>query len=240
MPQINQHEQQALASALADPPAPPPITPALASAPGARSGPHTPRRVAAGLHGALALALSAIMVVALLAGTEALLIKPFRVPSASMEPTLHVGQRVLVNRVIYTLRDPHRGEIIVFHRPRTSACAVAPPVGQSCPRADAHTDSVFYVKPILGLPGERIAIRDGHPVINGHEFANEPYTIPCPPAIGICELPRSITVPPGHYFVIGDNRPDSLDSRLFGPIPAAAIVGQVIFTYWPPGRIGTP
>jgi signal peptidase I len=179
------------------------------------------------------------LVLAALAVIQATLLKPFRVPSASMMPTLLVGQRVLVNRFIYDIQAPGRGDIVVFHPPSPARCATTPAVLTSCAESFAATSGRYYVKRILGLPGDRIAIRDGHPVIDGHELTHEPYTISCPQRITICELPRPITVPPGHYFVIGDNRPDSLDSREFGPIPASAIIGQVFFTYWPPDRIGT-
>jgi signal peptidase I len=240
VPDRSQRTNRASVSALADRAVPPHAAPEIAPSPPTQGKRRPRRRVPASLPSVLAVALIAVAVLALLVGIEAFLVKPFRVPSASMEPTLHIGQRVLVNRFIYDLQTPHRGDIVVFHPPRTSSCAITRPTGQPCPRAYSHTDPVFYVKRILGLPGERISIRDGHPVINGRELINERYAIPCPRTIPICELPEPITVPPGHYFVIGDNRPDSLDSRLFGPIPASAIVGQVFFTYWPPDRVGTP
>jgi signal peptidase I len=170
----------------------------------------------------------------LLDGVQATLIKPFRVPTASMEPTLQIGQRVLVNRFIYDLHAPQRGDIIVFHAAGLLRC-VHPPAGETCPSAA----NAYVVKRIVGLPGERISIRNGHPVINGKDLAREPYITPCSHR-PLCNISRAITIPPDHYYVLGDNRPESLDSRSFGPIRASAIVGQVIFTYWPPDRIGTP
>jgi signal peptidase I len=174
---------------------------------------------------------------ALAEGVQAAVVKPFRIPSGSMEPTLKVGQRVLVNRLVYDFHAPHRGDIIVFHPPSELTCAA--PVGPSepCPRGGKHPSSVYFVKRVIGLPGDRLSIRDGHPVIDGHELSDEPYITPCG-EVQECNMAQTITIPPGHYFMMGDNRGDSDDSRFWGPIPASWIVGEVFFTYWPLDRIG--
>jgi signal peptidase I len=88
-----------------------------------------------------------------------------------------------------------------------------------------------------GEPGDRLKVIRGHAYINGKEL-NEPYIRPdesCP----ICNLPREITIPPGHFFMMGDNRGESDDSRDWGPVPKGWIIGKAFFTYWPPSRVGT-
>ena len=113
------------------------------------------------------------------------------------------------------------------------------PISEPCPRSLSSHASDYFVKRVMGLPGDRLSIRDGHPVINGRELTDEPYITPCGGAEE-CNMPQTITIPPGHYFMMGDNRGDSDDSRFWGPIPASWIVGQVFFTYWPPDRVGGP
>ncbi len=172
-------------------------------------------------------------------GVQAEVVKPFRIPSGSMEPTLEIGQRVLVNRLVYHFHEPHRGEIVVFHPPSQLTCAVPLEAGEPCPQAPAHAASQYFVKRLIGLPGDRISIKEGHPVINGHELTDEPYITPCGEA-NECNMPKTVTIPPGHYFMMGDNRGDSDDSRFWGPIPESWMVGAVFLTYWPPDRIGGP
>jgi len=172
-------------------------------------------------------------------GVQAAVVKPFRIPSASMEPTLAIGQRVLVNRIIYRLHKPARGDIIVFHPPTSLTCGVVISAGEPCPQNDGHEDSTYFIKRVVGLPGERLSVRDGHPVINGREITNEPYITPCGGAQG-CTLPQSIVIPPNTVYVMGDNRGNSDDSRFWGPVPDSWIVGEAFLTYWPPDRIGTP
>ena len=96
--------------------------------------------------------------------------------------------------------------------------------------------SVTFVKRVVGLPGDRIYIRNGHVYRNG---VREPdsFTEPCDGA-SECNFRTPITVPAGDYYMMGDNRPDSVDSRFWGPIPKAWIIGKAFFTYWPPDRIG--
>jgi signal peptidase I len=199
------------------------------------------RRARGRLHPRVAAAIELVVVVALALGiaegVQAAVVKPFRIPSGSMEPTLKIGQRVLVNRLVYDFHPPRRGEVVVFHPPTSLTCAVAVGASEPCPRGDGHPSSTYFVKRVIGLPGDRISIRDGHPVINGRELTDEPYITPCVEAQE-CNMPQTITIPPGHYFMMGDNRGNSDDSRFWGPIPASWIVGEVFFTYWPPDRIG--
>jgi signal peptidase I len=178
------------------------------------------------------------LALALAEGVQAAVVKPFVIPSPSMEPTLAIGQRVLVNRLAFDFGSPQRGEIVVFHPPLGETCAASPiPVGEPCPRSATKPASVYYVKRVIGLPGQTLSIRNGHPVINGHPLSHEPYITPCGNAPE-CNMPDTITIPPGEYYMMGDNRGDSDDSRIWGPVPGSWIIGEVFATYWPPDRIG--
>jgi signal peptidase I len=158
------------------------------------------------------------------------IVKPYRIPSASMEPTLQIGDMVLVNRFIYHLHPPRRGDIIVFH----------PPGHGDTPVPGAKTEaSVNYIKRVIGLPGETIQIKNGTVLICSA------------PHVGCHALHESYvathhyanfaphTVPPGDYFVLGDNRGNSDDSRIWGPLPRRNIIGEAFLIYWPLDRITT-
>jgi signal peptidase I len=174
-------------------------------------------------------------------GIQAFLIKPYQIPSASMEPTLDVGQRVLVNRFIYRFKDPKPGDIVVFNPPagaeRGNQCGAAKAAGQPCPEPTPEKASVNFIKRIVAGPGDTLAVVNGHPVVNGVEKTDESYINPCQPG-GECNLPTPITIPPDHYFMMGDNRGESDDSRFWGPVPRDWIIGEAFATYWPPDRIG--
>ncbi len=175
---------------------------------------------------------------------QAWLIKPYQIPSESMEPTLDVGQRVLVSRFIYDLKKPQIGDVVVFHPPAgvdgnsPEECGVVRRPNEACPKPTAAESSQNFIKRIVAGPGDKLSIKEGHPVVNGVEKTNEPYTEPCGNA-GVCNLPKTITIPPGHYFMMGDNRGASDDSRFWGPVPEEWIIGEAFFTYWPPDRVGT-
>jgi signal peptidase I len=180
-------------------------------------------------------------------GIQAFLIKPYQIPSGSMEPTLDVGQRVLVNRFIYHLHEPKAGDIVVFHPPAgaesSSECGVLvkkmQPLesGEPCPKPTADQSSQTFIKRIVAVGGDRLSIKDGHPVVNGVEKTDESYIRPCGGGYE-CNLPKTIKIPPGSFFMMGDNRGESDDSRFWGPIPKAWIIGEAFATYWPPDRIG--
>lgn len=195
------------------------------------------QRIPASVAWLLELALIVALALGVAEGVQAEVVKPFKIPSGSMEPTLEIGQRVLVNRLAFDFHPPRRGEVVVFHPPDSLSCAVTVTPGEPCPRGSEHPSSTYFVKRIIGLPGDRISIRDGHPVVDGRELTDEPYITPCGLAAE-CNMPKTITIPPGHYFMMGDNRGDSDDSRFWGPIPERWMVGEVFFTYWPPDRIG--
>ena len=158
-------------------------------------------------------------------------VNPYRIPSSSMEPTLHCAKpapgcearfsdRVLANRFIYHFRDPKRGEIIVFETPPLA-------------RVRCGAGGTF-VKRLIGLPGEKVSERNGIVYINDVRL-DEPYI---KPDRRDHDPPRTWTVPQGHYFFMGDNRSQSCDSRVWGSVPRGNIIGEVFFVYWPPNRLG--
>jgi signal peptidase I len=173
-------------------------------------------------------------------GIQAFVVKPYQIPSESMEPTLDVGQRVLVNRFLYNFSDPGVGDIVVFHPPlgaeRGNQCGVQRPAGSACPKPTPEQADVNFIKRIVAGPGDKLRIENGQPVVNGVK-ASEDFIRPCQPG-GECNLPTEITIPPDHYFMMGDNRGQSDDSRFWGPVPRDWLIGKAFATYWPPDRIG--
>jgi signal peptidase I len=171
---------------------------------------------------------------------QAFLVKPFRIPSQSMEPTLDVGQRVLVDRVRFHFRDPHRGDIVVFKPPRgadLNECGRPPAPASACAVPTAQRSDTNFIKRVVAVPGDRISIKRGRVYING--TLRDPWKIARDDSCSICNLPKPITIPPDHYFMMGDNRGESADSREWGPVPRKWIIGKAFATYWPPKRIGT-
>lgn len=154
-------------------------------------------------------------------------VQSFYIPSPSMAPTLAVGDRIMVNKLSYDLHGVHRGDIVVFKRP--------PLESQQYPD---------LVKRVIGLPGEQISAHNGQVYINGKLLAEpwlppgpQTYTGPLPgDANPQFNMPGPVTIPPGHYFVMGDNRIDSEDSRFFGPIAQNLIVGRAVAVVWPLGQ----
>jgi signal peptidase I len=175
-------------------------------------------------------------------GIQAFVVKPYQIPSSSMKPTLDVNQRVLVNRLVYHFREPKVGDIVVFHPPagaeQGKQCGVPhfDSARQACSEPTEERSDTNFIKRIVAGPGDRLRIHDGHPVVNGVE-AEEDFTCGTG-AAGRCNLPDEITIPPDHYFMMGDNRGHSDDSRFWGPVPRDWIIGQAFFTYWPPNKIG--
>lgn len=163
------------------------------------------------------------------------IVNPYRIPSSSMEPTLNCAQpgvgclakgglfdgsdRVLACRICYDFSSPQRGDIVVFNTP--------PRAAEVC-----GTGGV-YVKRLIGLPGETWQEIDGYVYIDGKKL-NEPYIEP--QYRGDQSFPL-VHIPPGQYFMMGDNRVGSCDSRLWGTVPRSDIIGKVVATYWPPSRI---
>ena len=135
-----------------------------------------------------------------------------RVEGSSMEPSLQTGEFILVNKLTYRLGSPQRGDIIVFYFP-----------------GDLSQE---YIKRIIGLPGDRVVVANRKVSVNGQTL-DEPYILQPPKYSGAWE------VPPGQYFVLGDNRNNSSDSHNWGGVPEGNIIGQALLIYWPMGRWGT-
>ena len=156
-----------------------------------------------------------VLVVAILVavGIRTFVVQTFFIPSASMEPTLEVGDRILVDKLSYHLHAVHRGDIVVFATP---------------PGEDAGPNVKDLVKRVIGLPGETISSAGGQVVINGKPL-KEPWLVKGTVTTGI----TTQVIPPNEYFVMGDNRSDSQDSRFFGPIHSSLIVGRVVVKIWP-------
>jgi signal peptidase I len=184
-----------------------------------------------------------VVALGLALGIQAFLVKPYRIPSESMVPTLEVGQRVLVNRLGNRFGDPDVGDVVVFHPPAGSESDTCGNPdrreGQACNRPTDARAEVNFIKRIVAGPGDRIAIRDGHVIRNGRPVEEGYISDTCDGDLGRgCTMPVPIEVPAGHWFMMGDNRGESDDSRFWGPVPRDWIIGPAFATYWPPKRIG--
>jgi signal peptidase I len=164
-----------------------------------------------------------VVVAVLLAfGVRVFIAEPRFIPSPSMEPTLCIDDRLIIDKLTYRFRKPERGEIIVF----------TPPVH---PVTDT---SKVYIKRVIGLPGDRITVFNGKVLVNRQPL-NENYIME-PPGY---EMP-TVSVPQGQYWVMGDNRNNSQDSHVWGTLPEENILGRAVFRFWPfdqrTGTINTP
>jgi signal peptidase I len=192
--------------------------------------------------GLIELVITVAVAVALALLIQAFIVKPYRIPSPSMVPTLDVGQRVLTNRLI---EHPSIGDIVVFHPPHGAdlgdgVCGNPNQGGghnQACGTGTPQESQQTFIKRVVAGPGDTVRIVNGHVYRNGVP-EKDSYTIPCGPDTPSCNFRIPIKIPPGEYFMMGDNRPDSEDSRYWGPVPDKWIIGVAFFTYWPPDRIG--
>jgi signal peptidase I len=189
-----------------------------------------------------------VVALGLALGIQQFLVKPFRIPSESMEPTLAVGQRVLVDRVSPRFGEPERGDVVVFKPPRGAdddaevECAVERP-GQPCAEAvDGRSDTNF-IKRVVGVPGDELKVIRGRVYLKGKDGRfvqqKEPFIRPSE-ACDECNLETPMKVPRDQFFMMGDNRGNSTDSRVWGPVKKEWVIGGAFFTYWPPKRVGTP
>ncbi len=188
-----------------------------AGEPGGRTGPSSTRRMVEWV-----LVIGGALIVAYLIQLTSL--QAFRIPSESMLPTLHKGDRVLVNKWSYRLHDVHRGDVVVFTRP--------PEV------TDTTIDDL--IKRVVGLPGDRLTITGGHVEIDGQPL-DEPYLPDHTRTDNVgpiaCPEEHPCVIPDGEIWVMGDNRVNSQDSRWFGSIPESSVVGRASLRIWPPNRL---
>ena len=196
------------------------------------------------LHELPVLILIALVIATLL---KTFLVQAFYIPSASMEPTLQIGDRVLVNRLVYRLRDIHRGDVIVFSDPHPDPHAGRGVIGGFVHWFEeglglAKPADQDFIKRVIGLPGQTIELHDGELFVDGSKIA-EPYLVG-PPDI---RPYGPVKVPAGDLFVLGDNRTNSCDSRYppnenfpcpgggLGFVPLDKVIGEAFVVIWPPG-----
>jgi len=175
----------------------------------------------------IAVALGAVLVALLI---RAFVLQAFYIPSESMEPTLHKNDRIMVNKLSYRLHDVRRGDLVVFRRPPNMA----------------SSEINDLIKRVIALPNETIELRGSDIYIDDQKLT-EPYLVEGTPTVNLgwvtgCANPASernkCLIPPGHVFVMGDNRTHSSDGRVFGPIDEELIVGRAFVRIWPPSKLG--
>jgi signal peptidase I len=180
-----------------------------------------------------------VTAIVLAVALRATVAEAFRIPSGSMEPQLDIGDRVVVSRLSYRLHDPRRGDVVVFDCPETAGCA--PAAHEALPSRALHTvmEAVLlrepqpeeYIKRVIGLPGDRVQGKDGHVYVNGRLLV-EPYL---QPSVVTSDFgPEQVA--DGHLWLMGDNRTNSSDSRVFGQVDEGTVVGRAMFRVWPPWR----
>jgi signal peptidase I len=196
------------------------------------------------MKGLIELVVTVAIAVALALLIQAFIVKPYRIPSPSMVPTLDVGQRVLTNRLA---GNPSVGDVVVFHPPHGAdfdnpVCGdpnqggEGGPTQEACDRPTPQGSTQTFIKRVVGVPGDTIKIVNGHVYRNG-VLEKESFPIQCD-GTPSCNFGKPIKIPPGYYFMMGDNRGESDDSRFWGPVPSKWLIGTAFFTYWPPDRIG--
>lgn len=154
------------------------------------------------------------------------------IPSGSMLPTLQIGDRLIVEKISYYFTDPARGDIMVFYPPNPAHPVLS--TQERFLRWLGFTAEHAYIKRVVGLPGETLEVKNGVVLIN-HQPLTEDY-IQAPPFDDF----EPITIPADHYFMMGDNRNNSRDSRFWGTLPEAQIIGRTALRFWPLTRFGTP
>lgn len=186
----------------------------------------------------LSTVVSIVIGVALAWAIQAFLLKPYAIPSESMEKTLMPGERVLVDRISKT---PEYGKIMVFYPPANAVsqqgCIDGRSVSYLCDVPGKTKADQPYIKRVVALGGDRVSFKNGKVYRNG-EMIDEPYAEPCPGFETGCSFKNEITVPKGYVYMIGDNRNGSYDSRFWGPVPESWFVGTARWIYWPPSSLG--
>ena len=177
-------------------------------------------------HPLVELAVTVVLALGIAFGVQRYLVRPYFIPSGSMIATLHVQDRLLAARFWYRFDSPSRGDVIVLH-----------PNGRGSDAENVdHVASVTYVKRVVGLPGEWIRAERGH--VDVAPGAAGPWRTLDEPYLGSRQLDFKATlVPDGRYFVMGDNRSESDDSRDWGTIARSQILGRAFAVYWPPFHI---
>ena len=151
-------------------------------------------------------------------GIKTFIVQPYIVPTGSMIPTIELKDRVLAEKISYRFREPKQGEIVVFQNPDSSD-----PVAK------------ILIKRVIAVGGQTVDLQDGKVYVDGEQLS-EPYVHGKVSDPGTVPMP--VNIPPGYVWLMGDNRPNSGDSRFFGPQPVSAVDGRAFFTYWPPARMG--
>ena len=195
----------------------------------------TPRTRRAVVETALLVGLAVIIAILL----RAFVAQAFRIPSASMEPQLMIGDRVVVSRLAYDAHEPRRGDIVVFDCPPGAGCEEQPDDALPTRIVKAVAEALLLrqpdveelIKRVVALPGESVEGHDGHVWIDGRRLV-EPYL---PPGTLTSDF-GPVSVGEGELWVMGDNRANSSDSRVFGTIDQDAVVGRAILRVWPPPR----
>ena len=171
---------------------------------------------------------------------QAFFFRAFIIPSSSMSPTLQIGDRVMVDRVTFYFRNPHRGDIVVWRYPPDDPRSLNTNNPFYWPFQQigevlhlTHRGTTPFVKRVIATEGQTFQIKNGQVYINGRAI-KEPYIVPDTSDFG------PVKVPKGTFYGLGDNRPNSRDSRFFGPIPYRTVIGRVILIWWPPSRFGKP
>ena len=180
---------------------------------------------------------------------KAFLVQVYRIPSASMENTLQVGDRVLVNKVVYHFRSIARGDVVVFSGQDSWGPDAPPPSSDPVVRLfddvlsgiGLQNNQTYYIKRVIGLPGDHVACcTDGKVTVNGVPLSEGAYVFPGNPP---STFKFNEVVPAGHLWVMGDHRSDSDDSRFHpddpggGAIPENQVVGRAFLIIWPPSQI---
>ena len=182
--------------------------------------------------------------VGIVIGTQAFLMQPFQIPSGSMLNTIKPGDRVMVGKLRLLWSTPHIGQVLVFSPPQGST-PVTPQCGDNggigtqriCSKPlGGKSDQVEFIKRVVALGGDRVALRQGVLWRNGKPV-KEPYALPCNMP-DRCNFPQEVIIPQGHVLMMGDNRENSDDGRFWGPISEDWIAGPVVAQWWPLNRLG--